>query len=205
VYVLVDGAQSAGQLPLHVQTSRLHFYAVSGQKWLCGPEGTGALYVRRDLLDPVEPSQAGWASVVPESEGMRLEFHPDARRFELATVNVPVFVGMRAAIEFWQRVGTEAVWARIRALSRRARQRLQAVPGLRLFTPSQPERCSGLISFALGELPPEQAVQALWERHRVVSRWLSWPRAVRVSLHAFNTEDEIELLAEALTELVRER
>jgi L-cysteine/cystine lyase len=80
--VLVDGAQSAGAIPLDLHALGVDFYAIPGQKWLCGPDGTGALYVRRDALNYVNSTYVGYFSAAdPHAEEWQLQ--ENARRFEV--------------------------------------------------------------------------------------------------------------------------
>ncbi len=79
--ILVDGAQSAGNIPIDVKALDVDFYAIPMQKWLCGPDGTGALYVRQQSLHYIKPTYVGYFSM-KEEEGVEWALHPTARRFE---------------------------------------------------------------------------------------------------------------------------
>ncbi len=89
-WVAIDGAQSAGAIPVDVRALGVDFYAVPGQKWLCGPEGTGALYVRRECLSELAPTFAGYLTlnhdipVAADSSGYFLPAR-GASRFEVGT------------------------------------------------------------------------------------------------------------------------
>src|SRR5690606_8062071 len=137
VLTLIDGAQSVGQLELNVQELGCDFYAVPGQKWLLGPEGTGALYIRKERLEALTPPLIGWASFpggpLPfESDDAPL-LHGDARRFEVATAPVVAVAGVEAAIRFVERFSMAAIASRIVRLARFARRRLASIPGLRVW------------------------------------------------------------------------
>src|SRR5690606_7557799 len=86
ILIGADGAQAVGQLPVDLRTLGVDFYALPGQKWLLGPDGTGALYVRKEVQEMLEPSLVGWATLSPESWSGEtpLRFHADARRYEVA-------------------------------------------------------------------------------------------------------------------------
>ncbi|MBV9709223.1 MAG: aminotransferase class V-fold PLP-dependent enzyme, partial [Chloroflexi bacterium] len=80
--VLIDGAQSAGAIPIDVTTLDIDFYAIPMQKWLCGPDGTGALYIRRESQHYVAPTYVGYYSNKHRSDA-NWELHDSAQRFEL--------------------------------------------------------------------------------------------------------------------------
>jgi L-cysteine/cystine lyase len=155
-YVLLDAAQSVGQMPVDVRSLECDFCAFPGQKWLLGPAGTGALYVRRDLIERVEAPKV--AHRAADYYDLRGEFRPKVDaidKFELTTVSVPLLAGLLAAIEFVGGIGLEAVRQRALHLARYATARLVRVPGIRLISPgSEGAVTSGLVSFSLPEVPP---------------------------------------------------
>lgn len=214
VLTLIDGAQSVGQLRLNMEELGCDFYAVPGQKWLLGPEGTGALYIRKERLETLTPPLIGWASFgggpLPFEDEEAPLFHPDARRFEVATAPFVAVAGVEAAIRFMERFGMDRIASRIVHLARTARRRLAAVPGLRVWGADDPDAFSGLVAFTLeprgSQAPrdPEEVVQYLFRQHRIVTRSIPYPPGVRLSLHAFNTEEEIEQAARALEAWLRE-
>jgi L-cysteine/cystine lyase len=206
VPVLVDGAQSVGAIPVDVKDIGVDYYSLSGQKWLCGPEGTGALYVRFDKLDTVRQTFVGYSSFAGrrEEDDATEEMipHPAAKRFEVGTRHAPDFAGQAAAIG-WLReeVGTGWAFARIRSLAERARERLSAVDGVEVLTPGTP---AGLICFTVDGVDAKDLVIRLAERKFVI-RSIRDPYCARVSTGYFNTEDEVDRLAEAVADIRREK
>lgn len=202
VFTLIDGAQSVGQLPLNVGELGCDFYAVPGQKWLLGPEGTGALYVKRERLEQLTPPLLGWASAArwtidfDDREGELL--HPDARRFEVATPPYVALAGVKAAIGVMETLGMEAVSARIAHLAAQCRRELASLPGVNVIGSDDPERFSGLVCFTIEGQEPEDVVNDLFHNHGIVSRTIPDPACTRLSLHAFNTEEEIQRVVEAV-------
>ena len=75
------------------------------------------------------------------------------------------------------------------------------VSGMRLFTPVEAEKSAGLVASDIERWEPERVVEALFKRWKIVSRSIPWPRAVRVSIHFFNTEEEVEILLKAVRAL----
>lgn len=191
--LLVDGAQSAGQIQVEVKALDCDFYAISGQKWLLGPDGVGALYLREDLIPEVQPTFVADSAVYDyDLEG---HFTPNAasvRKFELSTRNAALFWGWTAALRFLQGVGLAAIEERSRTLGRQLREGLLTVPGVRLFSPRHPSLASGLVTFTLDGMEPEALNARLWLGHRIAARTLAYPSAVRFSTAFFNTEEELE-------------
>lgn len=205
VLTLMDGAQSVGHIPLKLSELGCDFYAVPGHKWLLGPEGSGALYIRKERLAQLEPPLQGWASAavssVDFSDTTQEILHPDARRFEVATAPVVVTAGVERAIRFMEELGSEAVWNRIHRLSSYCRQALQSLPGVTVLGANRPAEFSGLVSFSVEGRDPAQVVEYLFQEHKIVCRSIPHSPLVRVSLHAFNTEEEVDRLVAALREL----
>jgi L-cysteine/cystine lyase len=93
--LLVDGAQSAGAIDVDVGDLGCDFYTVSGQKWLLGPDGTGGLYVRPELVEDLAVTfVSGWGQDREHHGGAALAFAPGARRFYLGTLPAPALIGI---------------------------------------------------------------------------------------------------------------
>jgi L-cysteine/cystine lyase len=197
VPVLIDGAQSAGAIPLSLHASNVDFYAIPGQKWLCGPDGTGALYVRREALNTLTPTYVGyWSTEEMHAEEWRLQ--KDARRFEVGGRQTAAIAAQTAALTWLeQTVGHEWLFARIAELNRYAGQALSAVPGVQLLS-SYPGD-SGLLAFTLKDQKPDEVVAYLSEQHRISIRNIPEMNSLRISTGFYNTEEEIDTLVKALT------
>ena len=201
VMVLVDGAQSAGHIPVDVESIGCDFYAFPGQKWLLGPEGTGALYVRRSALEWLDPIRIGWASVAGEDAGgTGIILHGGARRFETGTENASDFAALAASVGILESVGWSRIAARARELAALARSELSRIDGVEIVTPAA--RATGLLTFAVRGADPDAVVKRLWETHRVVIRSIPRPKALRASFHAFNNEEDVKCLAEGLKDVL---
>jgi L-cysteine/cystine lyase len=85
LYLLIDAAQSAGLLPLNLPSLGVDFYAFTGHKWWCGPEGVGGLYVSPQAIETLTPAAQGWRGLVLDEQGQIQGLKPGAERFEVAT------------------------------------------------------------------------------------------------------------------------
>ena len=195
--VAVDGAQAVGAIPVAVEGTGADLYAVAGQKWLLGPEGTGALWVSPRAMDSVLPSNLGWFSF--ESVDLRgnAMLHPNARRFEASNHHKPSVTGLARSCGWLSMyVGLPWVHARGTALARAAADRLAAIEGVDLLTPRG--LMATLITFRVGGWPAADVLAELGGRVFAIARVIAPLDAIRISVGFFNTEAEIERFAAAV-------
>jgi len=202
--VSVDGAQSAGAIPLDLEDLDVDFYAISGQKWLCGPEGTGALYVRPDRLADLQPTFVGYSSFEKQDwQGHYLPM-PGAARFHGLGVYRPGVLGQLTAMNWFQEVvEPEWAYARIAKMANRCRELLDELAGVAVITPA--ERQAGLINFVPQGWSPRRMsgmVRALAKRDYIIRNISHEPYCLRVSTGFYNTEEELEGFRDALGELL---
>jgi len=197
--VLIDGAQSAGAIPVDVKALGVDFYAIPMQKWLCGPDGTGALYVRRDALSYVSPTYVGYWSVKHE-EGMEWELMESAQRFEAGGRQTAAIAGQASVLKWLEEtVGYQWLFERIASLSAYAYEAFKEMPGLTILTPRQGE--SGLVSFKLEGRDDTEVVTYLRDKHNIYIRNIPSTKSLRISTGFYNTEEEIDKLVTALKEM----
>jgi L-cysteine/cystine lyase len=189
--VLVDGAQAAGAIPVNVRDLGADMYAIPAQKWLLGPEGLGALWVRRELMDTIGLSFAGFFSFASyDSRGNRA-LQPDARRFQVTNYHRPSVLGMARAIGWLTMfVGLDFVYRRGAEMAHRAADLLDAIDGVTLLTPR--DRMAGLVSFRIGSWEPQAAMDELAARTFCIIRTLPPIDALRISPGFWTTEDELD-------------
>jgi selenocysteine lyase/cysteine desulfurase len=209
ILYLLDACQSVGQMPIDVAALGCDMLSATGRKYLRGPRGCGFLYVRRGVLDQLEPpfldlQAATW--VAPDC----YEPRPDARRFENWENNVAAQLGLGVAVDYALGWGLAAIEVRVGALAEELRARLRAIRGVTV-TDLGRKRC-GIVTFTVADRAADDIVAALHQRK--INTVSSSPRStlldatarklppvVRASVHYYNSEDEVARFAGALAEL----
>ena len=204
VPVLLDGAQALPHGHVDVQALGCDFYAFSGHK-MYGPTGIGALYGREQLLEEMPPWQGG-GDMIRMVRFDRTEYNDLPWKFEAGTPNISGAVGLGAAVDYLDAVGMDAIAAREAELLDFATQRLMQVPGLRLIGTA--EHKASLVSFVLDGVHPHDigtivdhdgiAVRTGHHCAMPVMEFFGIPATARASFALYNTEDEIDRLAESL-------
>ena len=197
--VLIDGAQSAGAIPIDVKALGVDFYAIPMQKWLCGPDGTGALFVRKEMLHLLSPTYVGYWSIKHE-EDFEWELLDSAQRFEVGGRQTAAIAGQAAVLKWLEEtVGYQWLFERIASLSAYAFKSLKSVPGLTMLTPRQGE--SGLVSFKLDGHDDTEVVTHLRDKNNMYIRNIPSTKSLRISTGFYNTEEEIDKLVASLKEI----
>lgn len=201
---LLDACQAVGQLPVDVEAIGCDMLSATGRKFLRGPRGTGFLYVRRALLERMEPPvidhfAAPWVA----RDEYRLR--DDARRFENWENNYAARAGLGVAVDYALEVGLEAIAARNRLLSTRLREGLRRIPGAQVLDLGQDP--SAIVSFTLEGKKPRAFVAAAdaagvtigaseAASTRIDAERRGLRSVLRASPHYYNTEAEIDRLLE---------
>lgn len=205
---LLDACQSVGQMPVDVEAIGCDMLSGTGRKFLRGPRGTGFLYVRRAILEQLEPPFLDLHAATLNDEGS-YDIAAGSKRFENWESFVAGRIGLGVAVRFALELGLPAIAARIGGLADRLRSNLAAIPGVTVQDPGV-RRC-GIVSFTKdGETP--DAVKARLQQHRInvsVSRARDaqldlgkrgLTAVVRASVHYFNTSEEVDYMARALAD-----
>ncbi len=202
VRVLVDAAQSVGVLPLDLIDSGVDFYAFTGHKWWCGPEGLGGLYVSADALTDLHPVFIGWRGIVTDANAKPMGLKPGAQRYEIATSAYPLYAGLRNAIALQHEWGTVVErYGEICRLSKYLWEGLSELSHVECLRTSAPE--AGLVSFRLTNGMPHKKLVDLLEKQGIMVRTILNPDCVRACVHYFTTEAEIDkLVGEIAIQLV---
>jgi selenocysteine lyase/cysteine desulfurase len=200
LWLFVDGAQTAGMFPFNLHELGCDAYATSGHKWLLGPKETGLLYVRKDMLDVVQAKFVGaYSDNGFDLAKGTLNFNPTAQRYEYGTVNIPLRVGLGAAVKFLQRIGMENVWKRDQALSTRLFKGLREIPYVKVLSPASDTERSALITIRhdkMTYLVLQQHLDTYKLRTRPVSE--GGVDGLRISTHIYNSYEEVDRVLEAV-------
>jgi L-cysteine/cystine lyase len=195
--VAIDAAQSVGAIPVDVEAIGADFVAVSGQKWLLGPEGTGALWIAPAAFERTAPAFAGPFGFDGIGLDGRATYHRDARRFEVAGYHKPSVVGLaRSCGWLAMYVGLPWIHERGVALAMTAADRLARIPGVTLLTPH--DRMATLVTFRIAGWDAEAAIEELGSRIFAIATTIPPLDAIRISVGFFNTDAEIERFAGAV-------
>lgn len=194
---LVDGAQSAGAIPVPFDASGADAYAIAGQKWLLGPEGTGAVAVRPEVAQRLIPALGGWFNFARIDNVGTAELWQDARRFEYAFIHRPSVLGFARSVAWLQMfVGLDWVHRRGMATARAAADRLAAIPGVTVLTPTH--QMATLVTFTIDGWTAAEAFAELGSRVFAIVRTIDALGALRISVGFFTSEEEIERFATAV-------
>jgi L-cysteine/cystine lyase len=191
VPVVLDGAQGVGAIDVDVKALGCDAYAGAGQKWLCGPDGTGMLYVSPSLRERLQVSRRGYANLAEPNAGLDAELHEDARRFDSLSLGAEILACAVGAIRVLESAGWEAVHERGPALAGRLAQ-LLAEHGRE----PAPRADTTLVSFSSPDPEAEReqlAAQGVILRNIPSRPWL------RASVGAWNDEDDLDRLLRALS------
>jgi L-cysteine/cystine lyase len=189
--VLIDGAQAAGAIPVSVRDLGADMYAVPAQKWLLGPEGLGALWVRRELLGGLESTFASFFTFESSDSRGNRKLAADAKRFQVTNYHRPSILGMARAIGWLTMfVGLDFVYRRGSAMAHLAADTLAGIEGVELLTPR--DRMAGLVSFRIAGWEPQAALDELQARTFAIARTLPPVNALRISPGFWTTEDELD-------------
>ena len=195
--VAIDGAQAVGAIPVAVEQLGPDFYSVPGQKWLLGPEGTGALYCAPSVFDRPRQTFAGYAGF--ESMSLALEGKPwaDARRFEASTFHQPSIVGFaRSTAWLTMYIGLPWIYDRTSRMAADVAASLAAIPGVTVVTPR--DTMAGLITFRIAGWQAAPALKELQTRTHCIARTIPPLDAIRISVGFFNTESEMRRFHEGV-------
>ena len=211
-YVVIDGAQSVPHVKVDVQRIGCDFLSFSGHK-MCGPTGSGVLYIREELLDQVEPTYIGGGTIIDVNVGdYTLDVGP--ARFEAGTPAIAEAIGLGAAVDYLNRVGMENIENHEKELSSRMSKGLEQIPGVVAYGPKHGRRIA-LQCFNVDGLHPLELALELEKSARIMVRaghHCALPLiksiadktgTVRASAYFYNTKEEIERLIQEVELIAR--
>jgi selenocysteine lyase/cysteine desulfurase len=198
----LDAIQGLGAFPLDVNEMGIDFLAADGHKWLLGPEGAGIAYIRREHLESLRPFGVGWHSVPSNQDYTHIELNlrPTAARYEGGSQNNAGMLALGASLKLLMDCDMAGVAASILDITDVACERLSEI-GAKIVSDRRPdhrggEQRSGIVSF---ELPGRDPLAV--KRHCLRQNVVFGCRAgrLRISPHAYNNEEDLRRLIDALT------
>ncbi len=200
ILVLSDGIQAVGTQPVDVKALEVDGYAMARHKFLCGPDGAGALYVGEEALSRIHPTYTGVFSASGHGMGDGVTLMETAQRYEVSTRPLPVILGGTACLRWLgEEVGWPYVFGRCRELYNGLWDRLSDILGVTLIS----ERGqSSLLTFSVQGVDPRDVVAKLRERN-IFTRTISVtePVGVRLSIGFWYRESDLDAIAEAVSAL----
>jgi cysteine desulfurase/selenocysteine lyase len=202
---LVDAAQSVPHIKVDVQALDVDFFAFSAHK-MCGPTGIGVLYGKTELLE-VMPPFLGGGDMIKEVKLRSFRANTLPHKFEAGTPAIAEAVGFGAAIDYLTSIGMDAISAHEHEVTEYALDRLEEIPGVKLFGPSADKK-GGVASFTFEGIHPHDVAQIL-DRDGIAVRAghhcaqplhekFGIPATSRASFYLYNTKDEVDLLVNGL-------
>lgn len=203
--LLVDAAQSVPHLPVNVQTLGADFLAFSGHK-MCGPTGIGVLWGRTELLEAMPPFMGG-GDMIKRVYLRDFKVNDLPYKFEAGTPAIAEAIGLGAAVDYLSSIGMQAIQAHEKDIITYALERLEEVPGVKVYGPPA-ERKGGVAAFTFEGVHPHDVAQIL-DRDGIAARAghhcamplhdrFDLPATTRASFYLYNTKAEVDKLVEGL-------
>ena len=186
VPVVLDGAQGVGAIPVDVRALGCDVYAGSGQKWLCGPDGSGMLYVSASMRERLVATLRSYVSYVDAGAGLDAQLLPDSRRYDSPTLAAETSAFALAALDTLAAAGWEAVHERSSALAAQLAELLRER--------GHQVRDRGPTTLVSWHCPGAEAVRDRLAAGGVVVRNLPGRDLLRASVGAWNDESDLERL-----------
>jgi selenocysteine lyase/cysteine desulfurase len=196
IRTIVDGAHAFAHFPFTVKDLGCDYYGTSLHKWLLAPIGTGFLYVRRELVEPLwplTPAPAARAKDIRKFE--EVGTHPAANHNAIAE-----------ALTFHEGIGAPRKLARLRFLRDRWAKRVQEHPRIRLHTDLSEGVSGAIATVQVAGIPTPKVVEHLWNRWRIIATPIVHDEyeGVRVTPNVYTTIEEVDTFAAALEKLAKE-
>ncbi|MEI7077483.1 cysteine desulfurase [Pectobacterium versatile] len=207
VRIAIDGAQSISHIPVNVTTLDADFFVFSGHK-VFGPTGIGVVYGKKDVLEEARPYQGG-GNMIADVTFELTRYQPAPNKFEAGTGNIADAVGLGAAIDYVTALGIENIAQYEHALLEYGIEKLSRIPGLKLIGTAAQK--TSVLSFvlqgheneAIGRYLSQAGIAVRSGHHcaQPILRHFGYESTVRPSLAFYNTPQEIDFLAEKISQL----
>ncbi len=195
IEVIVDGAHAFAHFPFKHADLDCDYYGTSLHKWLLAPHGTGFLYVRKSKIGKLWPLMA--ADKKQDN---------DIRKFEeIGTHPAANHNAISEALTFHEGIGSERKAARLRFLKDRWARRLEAIKGVRILTPYDPQQSCGLANFSVEGVDHGKLGAHLWERYRIICTPIAHEefKGIRITPNVYTTLSDIDTFCDAVEKAIR--
>jgi selenocysteine lyase/cysteine desulfurase len=202
LWVMLDGAHPCGMFPVDVKELGCDFYASCGHKWMLAPKGTGFLYVKKEMLDAVEPIMAGAGSASHwDYEKGITEWAKTAHRYDYGSQSAALAMGLSAATDFLHLLGMKNVASRGKMLANRLRQGLAKITNVEILTPAEDRSYNSIIGFRLKNMEYGKFQTWLSDTYQIRIRGVNESKlnSLRISTHIYNSPEEIDKLLEGVS------
>jgi cysteine desulfurase/selenocysteine lyase len=211
VPVLIDGAQAAPHMKIDIQKLDCDFFACSAHKML-GPTGIGALWVRKQILETMNPFHGG-GDMIREVHKYETSWNDLPYKFEAGTPNIADVIGFGAAIDYLENIGMDEIRQHEIELTKYAIEKMSHVNGIKIYGTNNMDKRGGVISFNFHDVHPHDVAQivdsdgiAVRSGHhcaQVLMERLDIAATSRVSFYIYNTKEEVDILINSLDKVAR--
>jgi len=210
VMIFIDGAHGPGMLPLDLHDIDCDAYASCCHKWMLGPKGTGFLYVKKEMQEKLQAVFVGAGSdnakwnmaTTPVTMG---DYAPSAHRYYAGTMNVSLYKGVDAAIDFINEIGQKNITGRIKYLGSIVQTRLMALgERIEMLTPTEDKSRGGVIGFRVKGIESMALYQKFAdEKIRIRQVHENGLNSLRVSTHIYNSHADIERFMQVMQKALK--
>jgi len=209
--VLVDAAQSVPHMPVDVQATDCDFMVFSAHKML-GPTGVGILYVKKEILEELQPFISG-GDMIKAVHKYETVYNDLPYKFEAGTPNIADVIGFGAAMDYLNRLGMDRVRDHEIELTKYAMDAMKDIRGMTLYGPLDAKNKGGVISFNLGDIHPHDlatilndhgiAIRSGHHCAQVLMEKFDLSATSRASFYIYNTIEEVDKFINALNDARR--
>ncbi|MFX1507809.1 MAG: aminotransferase class V-fold PLP-dependent enzyme [Promethearchaeota archaeon] len=199
--VVVDGIQAAGYVPLDVRNTGVDVYITGSYKWLLAPFGTAIAYISKELCDTLTPAFVGWRSSenMWDFNAVELKYPPTAMKFEYSTSAYGVKIGLAESINYLRTIGIKEIYNHNMKLTELLIDELRKIKNINIITP---EEKGSIITFTIENKDLHKIGKQLSNLKRPIELSIR-QNMIRISLHLYNTEEDVLHFVNNLKDIIR--
>ncbi len=183
IFTVIDGAQAVGQIDVNLKSLNCDAYYSSLHKWLLSPPGNGILYLDKSISENIWPTLSSYNWDNKEDKGFSLQ--------QSGTGNPSLRVGLEASIDFFNMIGKDKWFGRIKELGKYLRDGLKKMDNVEIVSSHNERLCAGLTTYKVNDISGPDLQKTLWSKERLQPRSVG-KELLRHSLHIYNNELEID-------------